>query len=466
LQAIGVRLRPGPARPPSPAPPPRVDRLRAFLETPELLDDATRVLSRHADRLGGAFYYYFGGVKKVLIATDPEIFRHIFKDNYENYFKSDIQIRRMGEFLGQGMLTSHGAPWRRKRRIIQHAFDADRLAAMADDMEATLARSLTGLEDRIAKGPVEVGAEMMRITFAMVTQSMFSTRLPDDEIKQISDGIVAIQAFMVRQIVQPYLRPWFAVTGQLRKHQRIRAAGDEILVRQIRARRADGRRCRDLLGILLEASEGEDGVPMSDRQVLIESMQILVAGHETSSNALTWILYLLSRNPESLRAARDECRAVLGDRPLRPGDLARLPVTTSIIDEALRLYPPFWMIDRMARKADRVGAVSIPAGSTVIAFIHGAQHAPDQWSAPESFKPERFIEEGRALRTGFRHLPFGAGPRRCIGANYAMMQMVMILNAVLRRYHFVLADHPPVRAQPMIVQRPRDGVWMHFEKRC
>ena len=459
MQAFGVRPRPELGRP---APPPRVTRWRALLETPELLDDATGVLSRHADRLGGAFYYYFGGVKKVVVVTDTAIFRHILKDNYENYPKSDIQVRRLGEFLGRGMLTDHGAPWRRKRRTIQRVFDADRLAAMADGMAASLASSLVAFDKQITEGPVEVGAEMMRLTFAMVTQSMFSTRLPADDIERISDGIVTIQAFMVRQIVQPYLRPWFALTGQLRKHQRIRAAGDEILLRLIRDRREHGQEGQDLLSILLAAADQDAG--MTDRQILVESMQILVAGHETSSNALTWTLYLLSLNPDVLSAARAECRAVIGERPLRQSDLGALPLMTSIIDEALRLYPPFWMLDRTARAADEIGGVSIPAGATVLAFIHGAQRSPEFWSSPDSFVPQRFVDGGRALRTGFHHLPFGAGPRRCIGANYAMMQIVMILSTIFRRYDFVLADRPPVRPRPMIVQRPRDGVWMHFEK--
>lgn len=445
-------------------PPPSVSRLQAFAETREFLDDATVVLSRHAKRLGGAFYYYFGGVKKVLVITEPKVFRHILKDNYENYPKSDIQVRRLGQFLGQGLLASHGPPWRRKRRLVQSAFSPEKLVAMGQGMHRSLHGALKVFDQAILKGPVEIGSEVTRMTFSMVAQSLFSTMLPEPDIQLISDGINAIQAFMVRQIVQPHLRPWFVLNGELHRHQEIRARGDAILLRHIRARRADPTPHDDLLHILLNARFEEDGGPLSDGQVLSESMQILVAGHETSSNALGWTLYLLSQHPGHLRDALEELKAVVGLRPLRPNQLLALTVTTNVLEEALRLYPPFWMIDRVALNDDEAGGVPIPAGTTVIVHIHGAQHAVEHWRTADCFVPERFDGEGKALRNDLHHIPFGVGPRRCVGASYAMFQMVMILNAILQNYRFRLADKPPVIPHPMIILGPKAGIWMHFEK--
>ncbi|MHB8268782.1 cytochrome P450 [Bradyrhizobium sp.] len=445
--------------------PPKVSRLRAFVETRELLNDVVGVLSRHVESKGGVFYYYLGGFKKVLVVTDPEAFRRIFKDNFENYPKSDFQIESLGQFLGPGLLTSHGDPWRHKRRLIQQAFDAGRLATMADGMYDALALCLAGFDERIVRGPVEIGAEFTRMALSMIAQSMFSTRLADGEMQSISDGIDAIQTFIFRQIVKQSLSPWSALSGELRKLQQIRERADQILLRHIRARRARPADGDDLLRILLEAGLDDDGERMTDGDILCESMQILVAGHETSSTALSWALYLLARNPETLRKARAEMAAVIGDGPPRSCHLADLPLTTCIIDETLRLYPPFWAVDRRALKDDHLGGLSIPAGTTLIAFIHGAQHQAAHWTAPACFMPERFLAEGKAARAALRHLPFGAGPRRCIGANYAMLQMVMILNAVLRDYHFELADRRPVQSKPRILQRPRHGLWLRFERR-
>ena len=444
---------------------PDVGRLEAFRETPALLDDATAVLRRHTDRLGGVFVYWFGGMTKVLVVTDPAVLRHVLKDNHENYPKSSIQIRRMGQFLGPGLLTDHGATWLRKRRRLQQAFNVDRLAAMAADMQVSLEETLTRFDAAIQHGPVEVGAQVTRMTLCMVTRSLFSCRLPEPDVEVISNGIGAVQAFMVRQIVKPHLRAWFALTGSVRRHQRIRGAGDAILQRLIDERRAAPGTRDDLLGILMDSGFGPDGNPISDQEVLDESLQILVAGHETSSNALSWALYLLSRDPATLEAVRSELEAVVGEGPLLFDHLALLHATTAAIEEALRLFPPFWMVDRMALEDDEVAGVAIPAGTIVVAFIHGAHHAQDFWPEPDRFRPDRFIGADKGFRNSLHYLPFGAGPKRCIGSGYAMLQMVMILNAVLRRYRFRLDAEAPVRPRAMIIQRPRNGLWMRFERR-
>ena len=443
---------------------PEVGRLEAFRETPALLDDATAVLRRHADRLGGVFVYWFGGMTKVLVVTDPAILRHVLKDNHENYPKSSIQIRRMGQFLGPGLLTDHGATWLRKRRLLQQAFNPSRLAAMAADMQVSLDETLTKFDLAIGRGPVEVGSQMTRITLCMVMRSLFSAKLPESDVEVISSGIGAVQAFMVRQIVKPHLRPWFALSGSVRRHRKIRGEGDAILQRLIDERRTAAGTPDDLLGILMDAGFGPDGSAIPDQEILDESLQFLVAGHETSSNALSWTFYLLSRDRTALEAVRGELETVVGEGPLRFDHLARLPATTAAIEEALRLFPPFWMVDRMALEDDEAAGVAIPAGATVVAFIHGAHHAQDFWPEPDRFRPARFMGADMGLHNSLHYLPFGAGPKRCIGSGYAMLQMVMILNALLRRYRFQLATEAPVRPRAMIIQQPRDGLWMRFER--
>lgn len=414
--------------------------------------------------MGGAFYYRFGGVKRVLVVTRPDMLRHILKDNWENYAKSDIQVRHMGQFLGHGLLTDHGARWRRKRLALQEAFTAQSLSRLCDEMHSSLASALTDFDAAIQAGPVEASERATRMTFAMVAESMFSARLSAGEVQQISEGIRSIQAFMVRQIVQPYLKPWFLVSGAIKRHEQIRAEGDAILMRVIGARRHSGARHDDLLQILLDTPMGDGDQRLTDEEVLAESMQMLVAGHETSSTALAWVLYLLASHPEVAEDLRQELEHVLGRNPLKPADLPRLPIMTQVVEEALRLFPPFWMIDRKALAADCAAGVSIRAGETVIAFVHGVHHDERFWFESERFAPRRFETCGKQAISGFHHLPFGAGPRRCIGANYAMLQMGIILSTLMTRYRFELLETPPVRSRPMIIQKARDGVWMRFER--
>jgi cytochrome P450 len=205
-----------------------------------------------------------------------------------------------------------------------------------------------------------------------------------------------------------------------------------------------------------------DGEGMSDELVLSESMQLLVAGHETSSNALSWILYLLSSRPDCLERLRREFDSVLGEAPLTYGDVSRFEFASEVIQEALRLYPPFWMLDRMAVADDRAGDVAIPRGSTVIVFVYGAHHAPKYWQNAELFDPGRFTKANEKLHPPFTYLPFGAGPRGCIGGNYAMLQILMILSVLLRRYDFQLSPGQTIEPRPMVILRPRHGIRMTF----
>jgi cytochrome P450 len=300
----------------------------------------------------------------------------------------------------------------------------------------------------------------MKMTFAMVARSLFGARLKNEDIDLVSHTICTVQEFIVRQTLQPYLNPWFAVSGQLRKHEDMRTGADAVLLQYISKRRHEPPG-HDLLQTLMDARYS-DGQGMSDELVLSESMQLLVAGHETSSNALSWLLYLLSTHPGCLARVRQEFESVLGDAPLGYADVLKFEFTTQVIFEGLRLYPPFWMIDRMAVADDSVGDMAIPRGSTVIVYVYGAHHAPRYWPNPENFDPERFTKEEVKQRAPFTFLPFGGGPRVCIGQHYAMLQILMILSELIRRYDFELVPGQAIEARPMVILRPKNGIRMTF----
>ncbi len=417
-----------------------------------------QVLSTYNELLGDTFRFYLGGIKEAIVTIDPAVIQHVLKTNAENYQKSDIQVKRMGHFLGKGLLTTHGEAWRTQRRLIQKGFDRKQLEALSSIMQDSLAESLRDFDRQVRVGPVDIYPHLMKMTFAMVARSLFGAKLKDEDIDVVSHTICTVQEFIVRQTLQPYLNPWFEVSGELRRHEEMRTRADSILMEYIKTRRqqAPG---HDLLQTLMDARYS-DGEGMSDELVLSESMQLLVAGHETSSNALSWLLYLLSSHPDCLERVREELDSVLGEAPLSHADVPKLEFATQVILEALRLYPPFWMIDRMAVAEDRVGDITIPRGSTVIVYVYGAHHAPRYWQNPESFDPERFAKGN--VQTPFTHLPFGGGPRGCIGGNYAMMQILMILSTLLRKYDFQLIPGQTIEARPMVILRPKHGIRMTF----
>ena len=443
-----------------PAPVPVVSRFRSFADSRAMVRNPVQVLSRYTELYGDTFKFYLGGIKEAIVTTNPAVIQHVLKTNAENYQKSEIQVKRMGHFLGKGLLTTHGEAWRTQRRLIQKGFDRKQLDALSSIMQDSLAESLRDFDRQVRVGPVDIYPHLMKMTFAMVARSLFGARLKEKDIDLVSHTICTVQEFIVQQTLQPYLNPWFAASGELRRHEDMRTRADSVLMEYIKQRR-NQEPGHDLLQTLMDARYS-DGEGMSDELVLSESMQLLVAGHETSSNGLSWLLYLLSSRPDCLERIRQEFDSVLGEAPLSHADVPKFEFTTQVIQEGLRLYPPFWMIDREAVADDRAGDIDIPRGSTVIVYVYGAHHAPSYWESPEHFDPERFIKGSEKLRTPFTYLPFGGGPRGCIGGNYAMLQILMILSEVLRRYDLHLTPGQTIEARPMVILRPKHGIRMTF----
>src|SRR5271167_4987059 len=196
-----------------------------------------QVLSKYTGLLGDTFRFHLGGIREAIVTTNPSVIQHVLKTNAENYHKSEIQVKRMGHFLGKGLLTTHGEAWRTQRRLIQKGFDRKQLDVLSSIMQDSLAESLVEFDRQARNGPVDIYPHLMKMTFGMVGRSLFGARLKNEDIGLISRTISTVQEFMVRQTIQPYLNPWFAVSGELRRHEEMRARADSILMDYIRVRR-------------------------------------------------------------------------------------------------------------------------------------------------------------------------------------------------------------------------------------
>lgn len=441
---------------------PHVPRTRALLDSRNMSRNPVGVFERYRTTLGPTFTVHFGGVMPAVVTSDPAVIEHVLRTGRENYNKSHIQVERMSEFQGKGLVNIHGEAWMRQRRLLAQGFKASHLTKLLPVQQGVLAELLTEFDAEAQRGPVDVHEQMVRFTLRLVGRSIFGRSMQKEELQHIGDAISAIQAFILRQIVQPYRIPWFRVSGQTERHQRIRRAAEAVALKHIQTRREEGVGDTDLLRILLQQTYHDTGQPMDEPLALLEALQLLVAGNETSSNALTWILYLLARHPEYIHAIRDEAATVIGEGPITFANLHQLEVTTRVIDEALRLYPPFWMIDRIALADDDIAGVHVPKGAMVIPYIYGTHRNPAHWPDAERFDPGRFEGEKGKERHPFAYIPFGGGPRTCIGANLALMQMLLIIMTFARRYDFRMASATPVDMQPMMLLRPRGAVAMHF----
>src|ERR1700674_1105796 len=221
----------------SSTPIPVVSRFRCFTDSRAMFQNPVRVLSSYAETFGDTFKIYLGGLKEAIVTIDPAVIQHVLKTNAENYQKSEIQVKRMGHFLGKGLLTPHGDAWRTQRRLIQTGFDRKQLDVLSSIMQDSLAESLRDFDRQVRKGPVDIYPRLMKITFAMVARSLFGARLKDEDIDLVSQTICTVQEFIVRQTLQPYLNPWFAASGELRKHEEMRYRADAILMAYIKQRR-------------------------------------------------------------------------------------------------------------------------------------------------------------------------------------------------------------------------------------
>lgn len=444
---------------------PHVPRSQAFRDARDMICNPVRVFEKYRERLGPTFTFHFGGAKGAVVSTSPEFIEHVLKTNSGNYRMSDIRVKRMAEFQGRGLLNSHGEAWLRQRRFLSRGLRRSRLTALLPVQEKLVEESMAGLDREAGQGPVDMYRLLVALTFRLVGKALFGSRMTEAEIEQLGSAISTIQGFMVRQIIQPYKIPWFRFSGQSGKYQEIRVEGERIVRDYIETRWGSADvEGEDLLAFILGTPYRDSGKTMSHEQVLIECMQLLVAGNETSSVALSWTLYLLARHRHFIGRLREEIDTVFGAESITLGGLHKLNLTRRVLDEAMRLYPPFWMIDRVAVEDDQIEGIHIPAGLTVIPYIYGTHRNPDAWARPDVFDPSRFEDEVSKKRHRFAHIPFGGGPRVCIGSNMAMMQMLLILATFVRRYDFELASEDPVEIEPMMILRPKGGIEMRVRR--
>ena len=404
--------------------------------------------------------------QRILLTASPGLIRHVLQGNHRQYSKTWLQTRHLAATLGKGLLTSEGEYWLRQRRLIQPGFHREKLAALAAGMQDELERSGQDYDALAASGaPFDLLGSMMRLTFRVVSRSLFSTDMDPAELDRVEHAVTEVQRHLVATARRPWTKPWRHVNGAYRRAARLKADVDQLLFRTIDERMQSGSNGQDLLDMLLEARYEDTGTGMSRLQLRDESLILYAAGHETSANAMTWMLEQVARHPSVEAALLKEFDRVLGTRSPTFSDLPALAYTRQVVQETLRHYPPAWATDRLCVTADTYQGAAIPAGMVVLLFLHGAHHHPGYWTEPGAFRPERFAESGDVRGVREAYFPFGGGPRLCIGNNFAMMEMQLALVFLLRRYRFrpLLSATPP--AEPLITLRPLGGMPMRLERR-
>jgi cytochrome P450 len=404
--------------------------------------------------------------RRRFIINEPSAIRYVLLDNAKNYVKSELSRRLLEPGLGRGLLTSEGETWRRHRYVMAPAFDPRSIVGYAPIMTDVVQILLSQWDVLPASTEVDIAAAMMHTTLHIVSRALFSSN-SEEIVDVVERGVERYQKSMRPSLLDLLRFPiWLTrllaprdITGIFDEFDK---SIDRLLTTRCNEPAAEP---TDLLGRLLAAQDSETGKGMTANEVRDQVVTILMAGHETTAQALVWTWYLLSQHPEVEAKLHGELTTVLQGRMPRSEDLANLRYTRMAIEESMRLYPPAHTMAREPIVTDEVHGIRIPAGATVLIVPWLLHRKPSLWENPQRFDPDRFLPELSSARPRFAYSPFGAGQRICIGATFAMTEAMLVLATIAQRYRLHLKPGYPVEPQGLITLRPRYGMRMTLERR-
>ena len=395
----------------------------------------------------------------VFVVNHPDLVWDVLATGNRDFMKGPtMQVAK--RLLGESLLTSEGEVHRRRRRLIQPIFHHERIAAYASNMVGQAEKASGRLTDG---GWIDMQQEMARLTLDIVGRTLFDTDIETGDARDVGRALTDVLA-QFNRVFSPFL----PISERLplpstRRFARARDVFDRMIYSMIARRRAEGAGGADLLSHLLRASD--EGTGMTDVQVRDEAITLFLAGHETTSNALTWTWYLLSQHADAESALHSELDAVLGDRAPTVADVPSLPVTRAVLSESMRLYPPAWAMGRRALEDHALDQYVLPKGSVIVVSPWLLHHDERWWTDPTPFRLDRWTDDATSARPRHAFLPFGGGPRMCIGEGFAQMEGELLIATIARRWRFELDADQQIALQPVVTLRPKHGMRMRAVER-
>ena len=434
--------------------PPRGETLSILLRMARnRLEVMTDVSARYGDavklRLGPKTMYFF---------NHPDSAKHVLADNASNYHKG-IGLVHARRALGDGLLTSEGDLWKKQRKTIQPVFQAKRinrqLGAVAEEAELLTAR----LRVHAGQGVVDVRKMMTELTLGVLGRTLLDSDL--GEFKSIGEDFEVVQDQAIFEMMSLNSVPsWVPLPQQLRFRKARRSLDgivDHLAADRAAHPTAEG---DDVLSQLIKSTSQEQDPKVARARMRDELVTLLLAGHETTASTLSWAFLLIDRHPEVRRRLHEEAVQVLGSGPLTLADMHQLTYTTQVLEEVMRLYPPVWILPRLAQQDDEIAGYHVPAGADVLICPYTLHRHPDFWEDPERFDPERFAPSRSDRRSRYAYIPFGAGPRFCVGNSLGMMEATIVLATVMRDLRLTSVPGHQAIPEPMLTLRIRGGLPM------
>jgi cytochrome P450 len=404
------------------------------------------VISQNMKKFGGTYSAALMGKRKFILTEDADFIAYVLRDNHTNYQKSELSAKTAARLFGNGLLFSNGEFWLKQRRLIQPSFHLQKIQGLQQIVAKTVQQVVA---DFPTGNRIDAYGLMQKLSFNVLIQSLFDIDLSFETATELSDGFTELQDFLFKEINQPYRKLFYSISQAEKKIIRKTGKIRQILKGIINGRRSATQPYHDLLDMLLQARY-ENGEGMDEEQIVDEILVLLFAGHETTANTISWMLYLLATHPAERQKLKD-CLSTVSIFESPRNDYLQ-----AVVSEAMRLYPAAWMTDRVALQDDSFGSFRFPKGTIIIPFIYGLHRSKTYWKEEDRFDPERFIFADPAQRKKIKNfLPFGAGPRMCIGNNFAMTEIAFIVYELIR--NFEISPTPDIPTLwPLITLRPKN----------
>ncbi len=427
----------------------------------DLRRDPLEGMRRMTREYGDIVHFQVMGQDRILL-NHPDLINQVLVIQQGKFHKSELTRRITGRMLGQGLLISEGDFWRRQRRLVQPAFHRSRMAEYGATMRELTQAHIRGWRDAEERN---VGQEMMALTLDIAVRTLFGTTLPG-EARQVGKAMTFLMRYSLRRQRLPFRIPERWPTPNNRRANRELEFIGSIVYRIISERMAEGNSNHhtDLLALLMGAMD-EDGSQMTPQQLHDETMTLFIAGHETTAQMLSWTWFALSGNAPAEARLHEELSSVLGGRSPESADFSRLPYLRAVMNEVLRLYPPAYILARETIEPCQIGGYELARGSTVVLSQWITHRDARYFDDPEAFRPERWLDGLADRLPAGAYFPFGAGPRRCVGEGFALLEAAIVTATLAQRFSFRLVPGYPVVAEPLVTLRPRQGIQMTLHAR-
>ena len=436
---------------------PEVSFFRFLNHANNILKNPLPFHAENFNKKGDIFRLNIGLGKSVLFCRDAGLLQHALQKNQKNYSKSYIQTKDLAKYIGKGLLTAEGEHWQQQRKLIQPAFHKSQLTLLLNTVQKTILEELKNIK---TGKQIDVFPVFNDLAFQTVVKSIFNIDIAEDDIASLQHTTEATQQMLVQELRQPFFVWWFNLSGKTKKHLDLTQNSRTILKRLVEERKQSNSKHDDLLDMLLNARY-EDGSEMSESQLVDEILILFAAGHETTSNALTFTCELLARHPASQQKILAEVKQIKSESDDLMHWIKNATYTKVVIEESMRLFPPAYFIDRVNREEDTFNGLTLPKGSNLLFSVYEIHRHPDFWKDPEAFIPERFLEEN--IKFSKNYFPFGAGPRMCIGNNFAMYEMILAIIAMVEQFE-IIEKKEPIQIKPLITLKPHNAI-LEFRRR-